>query len=530
MAKAHAMEQPEVRTERGEGAAAPSPVAPVEHPEADLRPTRWAEDTIVAISTAIGTGAIGIVRMSGPDAIALAGRVFLPGRGTPIQADETYSLLYGHVVDPDNGDVVDEALLAVMRKPRSYTREDVVELHCHGGIAAQRAVLRLLTRMGVRLAEPGEFTRRAFLNGRIDLAQAESVAAIVAARSSGALRASVRQLDGGLSKALRTAREQLVGLLAQLEATVDFFDEDVDEVDRISLGQSLASVQSELLRLLRTAFLGRALEQGVSTAIVGRPNVGKSSLLNALLMRERAIVSHLPGTTRDTVEELMEIRGIPVHLVDTAGIRNDGGYVEQLGVARSVKAMEQADLVLAVIDLSAAWDDDDRRLILDLDPARSIIVGNKADLVEDEQGRVQALRDHILGGEVAGRGQRGNTVPTGAAPATQDLGAPQRRICVVSALTGSGLDELRSAIQQVVTGGEEFHLEEPVLASERQRVLVGEAAECTGTALQGVADGAGDELVCEDIRGAVEALGRITGEDLTADLLDEIFSKFCLGK
>ncbi|MBN1320191.1 MAG: tRNA uridine-5-carboxymethylaminomethyl(34) synthesis GTPase MnmE [Thermoleophilia bacterium] len=470
----------------------------------------WGEDTIVAISTAVGAGAIGIVRLSGPEAIAIAEAVFRPASGRTIRPEETYSLLYGHVIDPEAGEPVDEVLLAVMRRPRSYTREDVVELHCHGGVTAQRAVLRLMLRAGARLAEPGEFTRRAFLNGRIDLTQAESVAAIVAAKSSGALRASVRQLDGGLSCLLRTARRDLLGLLARIEATVDFSDEDVDEVDRDSLTKGLAEVQIELLKLLRTAFLGRALEQGVRTAIVGRPNVGKSSLLNALLMRERAIVSDVPGTTRDTVEELLEIGGVPIHLVDTAGIRSGGDHVEQLGVARSVKAMEQADLVVAVVDLSAAPDEAESRLVGDLDPARSIVVGNKCDLCE---GSPEALLEEVRGRATVG-----------------ERSTRSRRTCAVSALTGAGLDELRSLIQQVVTGGEEFHPEEPVLASERHRVLVGEAYESAGAALAGVSQGAGEELICEDIRAAVSALGRVTGEDLTPDLLDEIFSRFCLGK
>lgn len=470
----------------------------------------YSQDTIVAISTAVGVGAIGIVRLSGPDAVGIACKAFRAARDKPVQPEETYTLVYGHVVDPESGDLVDEVLLAVMRKPRSYTREDVAELHCHGGVAAQRSLLRLMVRLGARLAEPGEFTRRAFLNGRIDLAQAESVAAIVAARSSGALRASVRQLEGGLSDKVRWARRSLLGLLAGIEATMDFCDEDVDEVDWATLSKGLAEVKGELLELLQTAFLGRALEQGVRTAIVGRPNVGKSSLLNALLMRERAIVSDIPGTTRDTVEELLEIGGIPIHLVDTAGMRTGGDQVEQLGVERSVKAMAQADLVLAVTDLSAPWAEADTRLVSDLDPARSIIVGNKCDLVKDGP---EALGEG-LARRVSGMGVLG----------------PGVRVCVVSALTGAGLDGLRQQIQQVVTGGEAFHLEEPILAGERQRVLTEEACESLEAALVGAARAGGEELVCEDIRGAVAALGRITGEELTPDLIDEIFSRFCLGK
>ncbi len=476
----------------------------------------WAVDTIVAVSTAQGTGAIGIVRLSGPEALDIAEAVFRSVAGRPLDPEESYTLHYGHVVDPGSAEVVDEALLAVMRKPRSYTREDVAEIHCHGGPAAQRAVLRLLVRLGARPAEPGEFTRRAFLNGRIDLAQAESVAAIVAARSTGALRVSLRQLDGGLSERLKAARGELVSLLASVEATVDFSDEDVDELDWVRLEEGLSVVHGGLVRLLETAFVGRALQEGVHTAIVGKPNAGKSSLLNALLMRERAIVSEMPGTTRDTVEELMEIGGIPMHLVDTAGIRAGGDHVERLGVERSVKAMEQADLVLAVFDLSDSRDEAERELVSGIDAGRLVIVGNKRDLVKDEPEALARLWRHLEIAPVT-------SGPSGEVP-------PRPRVCSVSALTGEGVDGLRATIADIITGVGGLHLEEPILAGERQRILVDEAVGSTYAAMNRAARGEGEELVCEDIRMAAEALGRITGEDLTPDLLDEVFSRFCLGK
>jgi tRNA modification GTPase len=508
------VDAPDRKTEgspRGTGGGGPTPRTGGRGAES------WVEDTIVALSTAQGTGAIGIVRLSGPEALAIAEAAFRSVTGKPLDPEESYTLHYGHVVDPGSAEVVDEALLAVMRRPRSYTREDVAEIHCHGGPAAQRAVLRLLVGLGARPAEPGEFTRRAFLNGRIDLAQAESVAAIVAARSTGALRVSLRQLDGGLSERLKAARRELVGLLASVEATVDFFDEDVDELDWGRLAEGLNVVHGGLVRLLATAFVGRALQEGVRTAIVGKPNAGKSSLLNALLMRERAIVSEVPGTTRDTVEELMEIGGIPIHLVDTAGIRTGGDHVERLGVERSVKAMEQADLVLAVFDLSGSRDEADCELVGGADAKRLVIVGNKRDLVKDESAALARLRTHLEKTAEA-RGGQPREVPT------------RLRVCSVSALTGEGVDDLRSTIQDIVTGGEGLHLEEPMLASERQRTLVNQAVESASAAMSRAAKGEGEELVCEDIRMAVEALGRITGEDLTPDLLDEIFSRFCLGK
>ncbi|MCL5942408.1 MAG: tRNA uridine-5-carboxymethylaminomethyl(34) synthesis GTPase MnmE [Actinobacteria bacterium] len=339
-------------------------------------------DTIVALSTASGAGAIGIVRLSGPQAVPLGSLVFRPARGTgTFGAGESHRLRYGHVVDPSSGITVDEVLAVAMRAPATYTREDVVEIHCHGGPAAQRAVLRLLVRLGARPAEAGEFTKRAFLNGRLDLTQAESVAAIVGARSSSALRAAVRQLEGGLAERLRSIRRSLVSVLAQVEVGIDFSDEDPGEIDRPALAARVEAVERELRALLQTAFLGRLLEQGVRTAIVGRPNVGKSSLLNGLLMRERAIVSEIPGTTRDTVEELVEVAGIPLHLVDTAGLRESEDTVERLGIERSRQAMQTADLVLAVFDLSSPLEAEDADLLAELQPERTILVGNKCDLV-----------------------------------------------------------------------------------------------------------------------------------------------------
>ncbi len=469
-------------------------------------PERDGADTIVAMSAAPGRGAIGIVRMSGPDALRIGESAFRPARGFPVGPAETHCLLYGHVVSEADGAVIDEALLAVMRSPRTYTREDVVEIHCHGGLAAQREVLREVIRLGARPAEPGEFTRRAFINGRIDLTQAESVASIVAARSAGALRASVRQLEGGLSNKLRGLRKHLIRVLAQVEATVDFADEDVEPVDWPAVSNELDEVIGELRLLLETAFLGRALEHGVRTAIVGRPNVGKSSLLNALLMRERAIVSEIPGTTRDTVEELVEIGGIPLHLVDTAGLRSGGDRVEQMGVERSHRAMEEADLVLAVFDLSKPWAPADSQLLMQLDPVRTIVVGNKLDLVrppasDELHRRLKAAtgRDDWLHSSV-------------------------------SAVVGTGLDGLRGLIQRSVTGEAGVHLDEPILANERQRGLVEQALGGAVAALEGSRSAAYEELICEDIRASVNALGLVTGEDITPDLLEEIFSQFCIGK
>lgn len=475
------------------------------------------EDTIVAVSTAPGVGAIGIVRISGPEATPMADRAFRSSTGKSAQAAEGFTLSYGQVVDPESGAVLDEALLAVMRAPRSYTREDVVEIQCHGGTAAAREIIRAIVSLGARIADPGEFTRRAFMNGRIDLTQAEGVASVVAARSKGALRASVRQLQGGLSDSLGAARRTLVKTLAWIEATVDFQEEELEEVDWGSVVTELLGVQEDLQRLLDTALLGRALDLGVRTAIVGRPNVGKSSLLNCLLARDRAIVSESPGTTRDTVEESVEMEGLPFCLVDTAGLRAGTGRVEELGVERARVAMAQADLVLAVVDLSVPWEQADQEIVRGLADGLLIVVGNKIDLLSDEAESLGVLEARVR--------------EALSEESVEDHGGQEGlRLCGVSALTGDGVGALRSAMVAAVAGERGVRLEEPILANERQRMLVGEALVSVRETLAGIEEGRGEELISEDLRTAVGALGRMTGEDLTDDVVDEIFGRFCIGK
>ena len=448
--------------------------------------------------------------------MGVAKQAFRPARPPDLGEGRTHVMRYGHVVDPRSGRAVDEALAVVMRAPATYTREDVAEIHCHGGPAAQRAVLRVMVGLGARPAEPGEFTKRAFLHGRIDLTQAESVAGIVQARSASALRASVRQLDGGLAERVRGLRADLVAILAGMEVAIDFSDEDVDEVDAEGVEAELAAIECRLGELLSTALLGRVLEEGVRTAIVGRPNVGKSSLLNALLMRERAIVSEFPGTTRDTVEELVEIAGIPLCLVDTAGLRASDDHVERLGIERSRQALEQADLVLVVLDLTEGVTPEDEELLAAVPPARTIVVGNKRDLVEAGD-----MAEAGLGG--VGLGGAGARIPGVNLPG-------KWTVCEVSARTGSGVDDLRKAVETIVVGDNGLQLEEPLLATERQRSLVEQSLASVTAARVGMGEGAPVELVCDDVRRSADALGSVTGEDLVPDLVDEIFRRFCIGK
>lgn len=449
--------------------------------------------------------------MSGPAAFDIGRSLFEPHVTSRKDGDErpedgreaSHRLRYGRIVDPDSGEVADEVLFAYMAAPATYTREDVVEIHCHGGPAAQRAVLALLLRHGARAAEPGEFTRRAFLNGRIDLTQAESVASLVRARSDVARKAAVRQLEGGLGDRLRALRAGLVSLLAEFEAQIDFSDEDLDELDAGEVGTGLRQVLGGLEALLATAFAGRALEEGVRTAIVGRPNVGKSSLLNALLMRERAIVSDIPGTTRDTIEESTDIGGVPLRLIDTAGLREGRDEIELQGIERSRRAAADADLVLAVLDATAGLADADLALLHDLPREKTLVVVNKSDLADPDPVLTLMSVDWRDGGP-------------------RPLG--------VSAVSGIGLDELREEVTAFVLGEGGVSLEEPLLATERQRRLVEEAVRHGRAAQHAIDAGRSEELVADDLRRAIEAVGAVTGEEVVPDLLDQIFSRFCIGK
>ncbi|MBN1641556.1 MAG: tRNA uridine-5-carboxymethylaminomethyl(34) synthesis GTPase MnmE [Anaerolineae bacterium] len=449
------------------------------------------EDTIVAIATPIGSGGIGIVRMSGPDACAILRRVYRPGDG----ALAPRRLTYGHVLDPHTAERVDEVLAVYMPAPRTYTRQDVVEINCHGGPAPLRRVLDLCLAHGARLAGPGEFTLRAFLNGRIDLAQAEAVADIVAARTDAGLRMAVAQLDGQLSDQIRALRAQLLDALAWVEASIDFEE---DEVPAYDLDTGMGAAGDALDALLASAEHGIIYRQGIHTAIVGQPNVGKSSLLNALLRAERAIVTPIPGTTRDTLEETLNLSGIPLVLVDTAGIRADTrDLAEDMGVARSRAALAQADLALLVIDANRAIDEGDQAIAALIGHKPAIVVVNKTDL------------------------------PVVCDPAGLLPGAPQVEI---SALTGAGIADLEGAIEQVVFAGQVIAAEAALVSNPRHRDVLRRARAHLDEALRARGDGMPLDFVSIGLRATVSALGEITGETVSETLLDTIFARFCIGK
>lgn len=449
------------------------------------------DDTIAAISTPLGEGGIGLVRISGPEAGRILKALFNPARGNG--EIRPFTLRHGWVVDPATGERVDEALAAFMPAPGTYTRQDVAEVNGHGGLAPLRRVLELALRHGARAAEPGEFTLRAFVNGRIDLAQAEAVLEVVRARTDAGLRLAVTQLEGRLSGEVRRARQTALSALAYLEATIDFTEDEIPPEDpRERLGEARGIVA----RLLQDADKGIVVRQGARVAIVGRPNVGKSSLLNALLRADRAIITPIPGTTRDTLEETANLRGVPVVLVDTAGI-SDGGAdpIVRLGIERSRRALTEADLALLVVDGSEALQPDDWQIAQMLEGRAVLVVVNKSDL-----GQVADLAQFADGA---------------------------LRVSI-SALTGDGLDHLEEAVHQAVLGAGANGA--PLVASLRHKQVLEAARWSLEHALGTLAAGLPADLVCIDVRGVVDALGEITGQTASEELVQAIFSRFCVGK
>jgi tRNA modification GTPase len=469
------------------------------------------DDTIAAISTPIGEGGIGIVRMTGPEAASILQRLFLPGPGPhvpnsqpPVALLQPRMLHYGHVVDPVTGETVDEVLAAHMPAPRTYTRQDVVEINGHGGIVALRRILALCLRQGARPAEPGEFTARAFLNGRLDLAQAEAVLDVVQAKTEASLQAAMGQLAGNLSDRVRAVRAVLVSALAHLEASIDFVEDEIPERD---LGPDLEEAGECLSLLLADAERGIIYRQGVRAAIVGRPNVGKSSLLNRLLRTSRAIVTDIPGTTRDTLEETLSLQGVPIVLVDTAGITSaTADPIERLGIERSRAALAHADLALLVLDASQSLTDADRAIAALVDNKPAIVILNKIDLVETRaKGRWPVNGDQAA--------------LCGSAPHVR-----------LSALTGQGLEALEEAIVDTVFSGQVMVSEAPMVTSPRHKEALNRALDHVNAAYDAYREGQLADLVAIDVAAAVNVLGEITGQTASEELLEVIFDNFCVGK
>ncbi|HEY9842587.1 MAG: tRNA uridine-5-carboxymethylaminomethyl(34) synthesis GTPase MnmE [Candidatus Sericytochromatia bacterium] len=452
-------------------------------------------DTIAAVSTPPGSGAIGIVRLSGPAALDLARRVFTGGPSDW----PSHRAQYGPLSDPRSGETLDHCLLLYMRAPHSYTGEDIVELHCHGGRFLVRSVLELVLELGARPAEPGEFTQRAFLNGRLDLTQAEAVADLIQGQSRPGLALAAHQLEGRLSQPIRQVRQQLIALLAAIEANIDFPDEvDPPEAEMIQAG--LQAAQARIDSLLATGDAGRIWKEGLRLAIVGEPNVGKSTLLNALLRYERAIVSEIPGTTRDTVEDDYNLRGIPVRMIDTAGLRQTSDTIEAIGIERSQKAVAEADLVLVVAEAGRGLAPEMAGLMQAWRDKELVLVWNKSDLTA-----------------------QATAAPEGMKGVPADV--PEAR---VSALTGLGLEALESLLYERVAS--QHVLEQPISINARHKLCLLRAAEALERASQTLDQALPTDFIAIDLKEAIVAFGEVIGESVSEEIINEIFHRFCVGK
>lgn len=483
------------------------------------------DDTIAAIATPLGEGGLAVIRLSGPKALAVADKCFVPLGKSSLKPSlaRSHTLQYGRI--EQHGRPVDEVLAAVMRAPRTFTREDVVEISCHGGLLPAKLVLDVLLENGARLAEPGEFTKRAFLNGRIDLAQAEAVADLIHSRTELALAAANEQLAGKLSHRINQLRDDLVKTLAHVEAHIDFPDEDIAPDTKEQLLKRLHGGVGFMDELLRTADEGQILRRGIRAAIIGRPNAGKSSLLNQLLGHDRAIVSQIPGTTRDTIEETANIRGVPVVFIDTAGLREAGDEIEAEGIRRSRESVAKAELILQVLDTSEPLSDGDRKYLAEFEGRKQILVLNKTDLP-----RRLVLED---------RAADPLTRPPGTLSPNAGEGAPRLlgserilgpHLIEVSCLTGAGLEALKDAIKQSVWSGEIKAEMLQVMINSRHQEALKRGREAILRAAEALREDLTLELVALDLRVGVDAVGEIVGKTSTEDLLDSIFSQFCIGK
>ncbi|MEG6584434.1 tRNA uridine-5-carboxymethylaminomethyl(34) synthesis GTPase MnmE [Dendrosporobacter sp. 1207_IL3150] len=457
------------------------------------------EDTISAVATAVGEGGIGIIRLSGSESIKIANKLFQGYRGKKAEQLESHKAAYGHIISLDNS-VVDEVLLLVMKGPNSYTREDVVEIHCHGGPIPLRNILGLTLKAGARLAEPGEFTKRAFLNGRLDLTQAEAVIDVIRAKTDASLRMAVGNLSGQLSEKIRGLRNDILGMIAHLEAAIDFPEEDIEEIAAQDVEERVKVVRQAINYLLSTANTGRILREGLETVIIGKPNVGKSSLLNALLKEKRAIVTDIPGTTRDIIEEFVNIGGIPLKIIDTAGIRETDDVVEKIGVEKAKDFINRADLILMILDASKPLEEEDIEVLHLLKDKKAIILVNKSDL--PTVINLNEIQDRL----------------------------PGKTVLKISTIEGSGLSELEKIIADMVYGGQVQQSDGTFVNNVRQVELLRQTDNYLLEVLHTISAAMPPDCVVVDLRAAWDKLGEISGDTVGEDIIDQIFSQFCIGK
>lgn len=453
-------------------------------------------DTIAAVSTPPGEGAISIVRLSGDKSIEIANQVF---KGKNLAQVDSHTINYGHIIDAEQ--TVDEVMVSVMRAPKTFTMEDVVEINTHGGIVATNEVLQLLIGQGARLAEPGEFTKRAYLNGRIDLTQAESVMDVIRAKTDKAMQVAVNQLEGSLSKLIRTLRQEILDVLANVEVNIDYPEYDTDELTTKMLLEKAEQVKLQINGLLKTAQNGEILREGLATAIVGKPNVGKSSILNTLLDEDRAIVTDVAGTTRDVIEQFVNLDGIPLRLIDTAGIRETEDKVEKIGVDRSKNAIGTADLIVLVLDGSRQLVQEDTELLELTKDKKRIIIINKNDLTSEFNN--DDLSSYITDSDV---------------------------LISTSAVTNDGIDEIKNAVKNLFMLGIEDSRNDILVTNARQAGLLRQARTSLEEVINGIKNDMPIDLVQIDMTDSWEKLGEITGDSYPDELITQLFSQFCLGK
>ncbi len=454
-------------------------------------------DTIAAISTPPGEGGISIVRVSGDQAVSIVQKVF---KGKDLAKVASHTINYGHIVDPTSDDLVDEVMVSVMRAPKTFTREDIIEVNTHGGIVPTNKVLQLIIGAGARMAEPGEFTKRAFLNGRIDLTQAESVMDLIRAKTDKAMQVAVNQLDGNLEHLINSLRQEILDVLAQVEVNIDYPEYDTEQMTTQMLLEKAKTVGTSIDQLLKTADSGEILQHGLATAIIGKPNVGKSSLLNRLLDEEKAIVTDVAGTTRDIVEQYVNIDGVPLKLIDTAGIRDTEDKVEKIGVERSKKAIGEADLIILVLDSSRQLEEEDLQLLEATNDKRRIVIFNKNDL----------------------------------SPVLHPIDVKQLKsddiILITSAIKNDGIQTIKDTIGKLFNAGIEDSSSDVIITSARQAGLLRQAKQNLNDVISGIEAGMPIDLVQIDMTGCWDKLGEITGDSYPDELITQLFSQFCLGK
>ena len=459
-------------------------------------------ETIAAISTAIGNGGIGIIRMSGKETFQILSKIFKNSKNEELKIEQIkgYTIQYGYIIDNETNEKIDEVLVSFFKNPKSYTREDMCEINSHGGMIVEKKILELCLKNGAILAEPGEFTKRAFLNGRIDLSQAESIMDLINSKTEKEAKASINQLEGDLSNKIKEIRHDLLDVMADIEASIDYPEYDIEEVTNKKALDILENVNKKLDALKDSFRSGKILKEGIKTAIIGRPNAGKSSLLNRILKEERAIVSEIEGTTRDTIEEFITIKGIPLKIIDTAGIRKTSDTIEEIGVKKALNIANEAELILAIFDNTKEINEEDLEILNLIKDKNAIILLNKIDVGDLKLDK------------------------------RKDLLSTNKKIIKISAKEGSGIEELYKEIERMFqiegleTGGE------TIITNIRHKNQIGLAIKNIDEAKMAVLNNLPIDIISISIKQSLEELGKITGQNVSEDIINEIFSKFCLGK